>query len=196
MSQNNICPILLAAGQSQRFGSDKLLYPLSYQGETKPLILHSIKPWLAVFAQINVVVRQDNKALFQLLEKCEFSSHIQLITATHAHQGMSASFISGIKANQQASAWLIGLSDMPFIDSIVIKQSSDALKAGATITQTEFEGRRGHPVGFCSTFLPQLLTLSGDKGARKIIADNSELLTIIQSPNDGIYQDIDVNEDV
>lgn len=191
MATRSICPILLAGGQSRRFGSDKLLHVMSYQGKAKSLILHTLKPWFEVFPQVNVVIRADNTALLERLNQSPFSSRLTLITAEDAHQGMAASLVAGIKANQQADGWLIGLADMPFIDASVIAASLQALQHGARLTQPEYHGRRGHPVGFSALFLPQLLALKGDKGARDTLAASAEQIQRISSPDDGIYRDID-----
>lgn len=195
MAAQSICPLLLAAGQSRRFGSDKLLHVLSYQDEAKPLIIHTLKPWLEVFSQVNVVIRADNTALLDLLNQSPFSSRLTLITAEDAHQGMAASLVSGIKANQQADGWLIGLADMPFIQPSVIAESQVLLQDGAAITQPEYKGRRGHPVGFAAAFLPQLLPLNGDKGARDILSASASQISLVGSPDDGIYRDIDTVDD-
>lgn len=189
-----ISPILLAAGQSRRFGSDKLIYPLQYQGETKPLILHTLRPWLEVFSQVTVVIRNDNPSLVEVLENSEFVSQLRLIPAANADLGMSASFITGIEATKQADGWLIGLADMPYIHRSVINDSLQALQSGAEITLPEFNSRRGHPVGFASVFLSQLMSLTGDKGARDILNSAAAQITLINSPDDGICQDIDTRQ--
>lgn len=196
MTARSICPILLAAGQSRRFGSDKLLHVMSYQSEAKPLILHALNPWLEVFPQVNVVIRKDDLALLELLNQSPFSSRLTLITAENAHKGMAASLVRGIKANQHADGWLIGLADMPFIQSPVIAESQALLQDGAAITQPEYNGRRGHPVGFAAAFLPQLLALNGDKGARDILSVYAGQISLINSPDEGIYRDIDTVNDI
>lgn len=191
MPEKIISPILLAAGQSRRFGSDKLLHNMPIHDNNKPMILHTLKPWLEVFKQINVVVRADNIALIQLLKNGEFASRLTLITASDAAHGMSASLVSGVAANIEADGWLIGLADMPFIQPSVISDSLEALKKGAEITLPIFNGKRGHPVGFSSRFKSQLLSLNGDKGAKEIIVSSPEKTTFIKSLDDGILQDID-----
>jgi len=194
MSEKLIVPILLAAGQSQRFGSDKLLHSLRLDGVDKPMILHSLAPWLEVFARVNIVIRADNRALIQLLENSDSASRLTLITANDAALGMSASLVAGINAYLQADGWLIGLADMPFIQSSVIVDSLHALKKGAEITLPIFDGKRGHPVGFSSRFKPSLLALSGDKGAKEIFVSSPEKTTFIKSNDSGILQDIDTLE--
>ncbi|MTI64801.1 nucleotidyltransferase family protein [Methylophaga sp.] len=196
MSGRIIRPVVLAAGQSSRFGSDKLLHPIAIQGERKPLIFHSLYPWLTIFSNVDVVIREDNLTLLHLLENCEFSSRLRLIPAENARQGMSASFIAGIQANIEADGWLIGLADMPYINSLVIADSLAALEAGAAITLPEFSGRRGHPVGLVADLLPQLMALKGDKGARDIIRASARPICFISSVDEGIFRDVDTREDL
>jgi molybdenum cofactor cytidylyltransferase len=196
MSDKVICPIILAAGKSQRFGSDKLLHILSYNGVNKPLILHSLTPWLDAFDHVNVVVRTDNHALIQMLQNRELGSRLTLITAINPARGMSASLVSGIDENKAADGWLVGLSDMPYIQSSVIVKSLEALSAGSEITLPTYNGKRGHPVGFSLRFRTQLLALSGDKGAKDIIASSPDKITLIDSPDEGIWQDIDTRKNL
>ena len=40
-----------------RFGSDKLLHPLTLRGATLPLAAHSLLPWLETFGHVTVVIR-------------------------------------------------------------------------------------------------------------------------------------------
>src|SRR5574340_1611682 len=60
--RSDIAAIVLAAGSSHRFGSDKLLHPLTRKGATLPLAAHSLQPWLDAFAQVTVVVRPGSEA--------------------------------------------------------------------------------------------------------------------------------------
>lgn len=196
MSAKHIAPLVLAAGQSSRFGSDKLLHPVFYQGISKPLILHSLLPWVEVFPAVNVVVREDNVALLRLLTGCEISDRLRLITTANAYKGMSQSLIAGIKEHRQADGWLVGLADMPYLNSRVVAASLTALESGAAITMPEFCDRRGHPVGFAARFLSQLLTLSGDTGAKAIIDSSKERVCPIPADNEGIFRDIDRPEDI
>jgi molybdenum cofactor cytidylyltransferase len=196
MSAKIIRPVLLAAGQSSRFGSDKLLHPIAIQGECKSLIFHSLSLWLTIFSEVDVVIRKDNSALLDLLTNCQFSSRLRLIPAENAREGMSASFVAGIQANIEAAGWLIGLADMPYINRLVISDSLAALEAGAAITLPEFNGRRGHPVGFAADFLPQLMALKGDKGARDIIRSSARQICLISGIDDGIFRDVDTRQDL
>ncbi len=184
-------PILLAAGQSERFGSDKLLTTFEYQGQVSPLFIHTIRRWLTVFKQISLVVRPDNVDLLTQLYASDVSDQVTIIMANNANDGMSASLIAGIKHHQSASAWLLGLADMPFISSSVLKASLDELSHGAIITRPYYENKPGHPVGFCHRFYDELMSLTGDRGAKHLLNTHQELIKKISSDDDGILLDID-----
>jgi molybdenum cofactor cytidylyltransferase len=196
MSEHTVCPIILAAGQSTRFGSDKLLHPIAHRNSYKPIVIHTLEAWLSVFNKVNVVVRDDNLALLSLLKQSELFNRLTLISASAPETGLSASLMSGIKANQTAPAWLIGLADMPFIQSCVINDSKLALEESASITQAEFNGQRGHPVGFNHFHLSELLQLDGDKGAKRILRSAPEKIVVINSPDDGVVRDIDTQDSI
>lgn len=191
-----VSPLLLAAGRSQRFGTDKLIHPTTIDGQTQPLIVHTLQTWLKVFEELNVVIHKENNQLLEILKSESFSSQLNLIPVADKERSMSASLISGVSATDTASAWLIGLADMPFIPSYVLKASLNALDNGAKITLPIFEQKRGHPVGFHSDFLMQLQALTGDQGAKKIIQANPQSITYINSPSNGIWLDIDTPEDL
>lgn len=144
-----------------------------------------------MFDKVNVVVRADNDALIKELKESEYASRLRLIISPNAYEGMSASIVSGIEANIKAGSWLIGLADMPYIQSDVIKRSAIALESKALITLPIFNKERGHPVGFSDAFLPELLSLKGDRGAKHIIAASFDQVTFIESHDNGILLDID-----
>ena len=150
---------------------------------------------MTVFDQVDVIVRNDNAALIRLLKQSEFASRLNMIVSPDTDKGMSASLISGIKANSNADAWLIGLADMPFIHGSVIASSCAALESNALITLPTFRGKQGHPVGFAYNFLSALLSLRGDKGAREIISSSPDSITFIDSPDNGILMDIDTRQE-
>jgi molybdenum cofactor cytidylyltransferase len=194
-----IAAIVLAAGASSRFGSDKLLHPVTLHGVTMPLAAHSLLPWLETFGQITVVVRQDSQALCNAAVDTlgtGRSEAIRWLVCADAAQGMASSLACGVRANRDAGGWLIGLADMPRVPSAAIAGVRNALLAGANLAAASCEGRRGHPVGFASHYLEELLALEGDKGARLLLEREIANVLHIQTDNDGIFADIDTPGDL
>jgi len=209
-----IAAIVLAAGASQRFGSDKLLHPLLLRGATLPLAAHSLLPWLESFGQISVVVRPGSNVFRSAIEAslgigkgghgkgdianggAEKSASINWISCADAAQGMAASLACGVHANLDAEGWLIGLADMPAVPVEAITRVRKALLAGAAIAVPAHAGRRGHPVGFARQYRIELLALQGDVGARRLLKRDSSDVVEIDIDDAGIFADIDIPNDL
>ena len=197
--RGGIAAIVLAAGGSSRFGSDKLLHPVTLQGVTLPLAAHSLLPWLENFEQTTVVVRPGSKAFCKTISTAlgaTGSATIHWLVCHDAAHGMAASLACGVRANREAAGWLIGLADMPAVPSAAIAGVRNALQAGADLSATMHEGRRGHPVGFASLYRDELLALQGDAGARHLLERDKSNLVQIEIGDNGIFADIDIPGDL
>ena len=190
-----IAAIVLAAGASSRFGSDKLLHPLNLHGVTMPLAAHSLRPWLEAFGLISVVVRPESDAFCAAIEAA-LGDGIHWVICADASKGMAASLACGVSANYDAAGWLIGLADMPVLPLAAIVGVRDALLAGAALAAPVFDGRRGHPVGFAGEYREELLALQGDAGARYLLQRESSKLMQVEMNHPGILADIDLPLDL
>ncbi len=196
---SGIAAIVLAAGASQRFGSDKLLHPLTLNGVTMPLAAHSLRSWLETFGQVSVVVRPGADTFCCTIEMAlgrRKSAQINWIVCADAAQGMAASLACGVQANRDAKGWLIGLADMPTLPVAAIAGVRDALLAGAFLAAPSRAGRRGHPVGFASRYRDELLALHGDTGARRLLERDISHVVDIKIDDAGIFADIDIPGDL
>lgn len=190
---------MLAAGASRRFGSDKLLHPVTLRGVTLPLAAHSLMPWLETLGQITVVVRPGAETFCSTIETALGkikSAPIRWIECEDAAQGMAASLVCGVRANLGAAGWLIGLADMPAVPAAAIAGVRDALLAGAALAAPSRDDRRGHPVGFVSDYRDELLALRGNTGARRLLERDISRLVEINIDDAGIFADIDIPGDL
>lgn len=184
-----IAGVLLAAGESTRFGSHKLLQHLP---DDTPLILAALHALRAGVDEIITVVRPNDAALVRLLAK----EKTRIVVCADANRGMGASLACGVRASPTAEGWLVALGDMPFVPTGIITSLAQQLRAGAGIVAPSHTGQRGHPVGFARTFFRELSQLDGDTGARDIIAAHENQLTLLPCANPGILRDVDTPGDL
>jgi molybdenum cofactor cytidylyltransferase len=184
-----ITGILLAAGYSRRFGSDKLLHPLA---NATPIAVAAARKLYTSVNQTLAVVRPESTELAHLLHR----EGLQIMTCAEAETGMGASIACGIKASLNAQAWIIALADIPLIQITTIQQIVRRLQQGAAIVAPQYQGRRGHPVGFHQRYGTQLSQLTGDTGARTLLQQHSAQITYFPCNDAGIHYDIDTIQDL
>ena len=83
--------------------------------------------------------------------------------------GMAHSICAGVSARPDAAGWLILPADMPLVRPATLQRVAREL-ANNAIAYAQYKGRRGHPVGFSAGLFSELIALSGDEGARRLIA--------------------------
>ena len=145
--------IVLAAGKGERFkasgaSQDKLDALLNGQ----PVRAHVLAAVQASGLPCHVVER----------------SH----TAHLSHPGMGDSIACGVSATPQAHGWLILPADLPLIQPRTLLAVADALQAYPVVVP-RYEGQPGHPVGFASACREALLQLTGEQGARAVVAQHA-----------------------
>jgi molybdenum cofactor cytidylyltransferase len=87
----------------------------------------------------------------------------------HPSLGMGYSIACGVGASPDASGWLILPGDMPRIQTSTLQSVARQL-VHHPVAYAQYRGRRGHPVGFSSELYSELVSLSGDEGARRLTA--------------------------
>ena len=155
--------ILLAAGSASRFGAAKLLQPLS---DGTPVGVASARTLLQVLPNSIAIVRTGDQALIEAFS----AIGLPVVENPLADAGMGSSLAAGVCATSGATGWLIALADMPWLQPATITALSERLNSGVSIVAPVYQGRRGHPVGFSSRWRRELQALSGDRGARDLLA--------------------------
>lgn len=181
--------ILLAAGQSKRFGSPKLLHPLN---DGTPLGLIAAQKLCEVFENVLVVINPHSPELARRYRALD----VRVIVNSNAEQGLGTSLALGIAQSANSQGWLIALADMPFIKTETIRIVADSLIQGAKIAAPCYQGKRGHPVGFAQQFKNELLQLNQDTGANQLLQRYAEQVHLIATDDSGILQDIDTPDDL
>lgn len=184
-----IVGLLLAAGSATRFGSDKLRHALPHGVGMAVQAARHLKTGVS---RIVAVVRSGSDELAAALknEGCE------TVVCENAAEGMGASLACGVRAAGAADGYLVALADMPYVRPSSIAAVREALAGGAPLAAPYFRARRGHPVGIGARFKPDLLALSGDEGAKTLLARHAAELVKIPVGDPGVIRDIDRPEDL
>jgi molybdenum cofactor cytidylyltransferase len=138
------------------------------------------------------VVRPGDDRLPPLLE----AAGLRVVVNERAADGMGSSLACGVAAAPDAAGWVIALADMPFIRADTVSAVARALGSGAVVAAPSHAGRRGHPVGFAAAFRRELEALSGDRGARSLLARHADRLTLVPSDDPGVLRDVDRRQDL
>lgn len=181
--------ILLAAGNSSRFGSNKLLHRLP---DGISVAARAARNLVTVLPDSIAVIRAGDAELARELA----AQGVDVVECARAGDGMSASIACGIRATPGAGGWIVALADMPWIRPDTIKSLVQALQSRAAIAAPEYAGRRGHPVAFARVWRSQLLALSGDQGARKLLETHWDRLVSVAVDDAGVVADIDSPKDL
>jgi molybdenum cofactor cytidylyltransferase len=107
--------------------------------------------------------------------------------------GMGFSIAAGVSARPDASGWLVLPGDMPLIATDTLTRVARSL-ADHPIAYAQHHGLRGHPVGFDAELFSELVTLTGDEGARRLIARYPAQGVEVDDP--GVLIDVDTEADL
>ena len=189
-----VCAIILAAGESKRFGSeDKLLAKVGGVS-----ILERVVNVIAgAGAEKTIVVTGVNhEVIVSLLSGYE----VELIRNEKWEEGMgtSLSFGASVVDTSAYSGLLVCLGDLPFIEANNIRKLIAAFfdHKGRSIVLPIHNHKRGHPVIFPSFFQKELIKLSGDSGAKSVLLSAAEKVVEVEMESDQNLRDIDCQSDL
>jgi len=183
--------VVLAAGRSTRMGGpNKLLATVT----GKPLARIAAEAALASKARpVVVVTGHQSETITDALRDLP----LQFAHNPDFAEGLSTSLRTGLAAlSDDIDGAVVMLADMPQVDQALIDRLIAAYDAGkgALIAVPVIDGKRGNPVLWSRRFFPELMTLSGDVGARHLIAKYSEAVVEVPMIGNGALIDVDTPE--
>lgn len=182
--------LLLAAGNSSRMGQPKPLLPW---GNTT-LIEHQIMTLIKTGNPVNVVLGYSSNLIIPIIE----TYPVNIFINNKWERGMGSSISFGITQIMQkypeADGVLICLLDQPLITSSYFEKMSETFHPGIgqIIVSQSASGWRGVPVTFDKCYFKELSKLGNDEGAKKIVQQHEENVTILEGGE--IMEDIDSPE--
>jgi molybdenum cofactor cytidylyltransferase len=183
--------IVLAAGSSSRMGRSKQL--LEIDGE--PLLCSCVNHAVAVNpSQVVVVLGANEKPHRELLQKLP----VKIVSNFYWKTGMGSSIKTGlnylIQSGGELDAVILMVCDQPALTSEhllkLIEKFHERKKA---IIASSYSNSNGVPVLFGRSFFSNLLLLSDDQGAKKIVQQFPDQVDAVAFPKGSI--DLDTEDD-
>ncbi|HEY0246525.1 MAG TPA: nucleotidyltransferase family protein [Mucilaginibacter sp.] len=169
--------IILAAGSSSRLGEPK--QNLVFQGQT--LLQKAIQNALDSICDCVMVVLGGNA---EVIQPTLADQTIPIIYNPDWQEGMASSIRYGLTELQKilpnATAAILMLCDQPFADAAILNQLiQNKIITNKNIVASSYNGTVGPPALFDVSYFPELLQLTGNEGAKKLLLKYAEDVTTI-----------------
>ena len=183
----NIGCVVMAAGNSLRFGSNKLLQEI----DGLPMICRALSSVPAEQLTTVTVVTQYH-AIAEMAAEFGFSSVIN----PHPEWGISHTIALGIRSMPEVDAILFLVADQPWLKKHSVELLLENYRLHPDqIVALAHHGKRGNPCIFPAEFFAQLRSLQGDTGGSFVIRQHPERLLLVEATADEL-QDVDTPEEL
>ena len=184
----SVAVLILAAGQSRRMGKrNKLLAEINGKAMLRHTAETALKSKAAGVFGVTGHDRGKIEAMFNDLDIPSFHN-------PDYADGLSSSLKTGFRAlAEKYDGILVCLGDMPLVSADLFDTLIDAFdtEEGRAIIVPTFKGKRGNPVLIASQYKNDILTLTGDIGAKSLIAENESHVFNVEADQDSIFTDVD-----
>ena len=184
--------IYLAAGNSLRFGSNKLLYKIG----GKELYRYGLDNLIKLSS-----IRSDCKLIVvtQYFEIITTYPELNYIYSAKCHEGLSYSIKAGIEMIDKQNDFqiLFVVADQIYLNYQTLNKMLDAFNnSNYSLASMIYQGQAGNPTIFNAAYIEELMKLEGDQGGRKIINQYQDKCLFYQIENELELLDIDKLEDL
>jgi molybdenum cofactor cytidylyltransferase len=186
-----VAAIVFTAGRSSRMASRNKLLELV---EGKPVIAHTVSAALESGAgSVIVVTGFEAERIGEVLRDLK----VKIVHNADYAQGLSTSLRTGLAAlPQDIDGALILLGDMPAISGGDLDALIAAFKNRDSICVPVRDGRRGNPALWGANYFPEIMKITGDMGAKPLMAKYPDQVIEVPIDSDGIFSDIDTPSDL
>ncbi len=201
-----IWAVILAAGESRRMGTQKLLLPYG-EATVVEAVLRAARG--SRVDRVLAVLGADAGEVRRALERGTAAERESSAVAGPASGGLAfavnedyrSGMLSSVKAGfralpDDAEAAVVMLGDQPFVAPRVIDAVVDAYREGGRgIVVPVFRGRRGHPVLVDGKYRDEVLGLDPDDGLRQLLGAHPDDVREVEAGDAAILRDLDTPAD-
>lgn len=186
--------LILAAGESRRFGEPKQL--ADWKG--RPL-LEYVAGRAAEWPRVDEVYAVLGAEAERIMERVDLTG-VTVIENLDWREGIASSLRAGLDAllgDREAGAALVVLADQPMVPAAAVERLFEARRrSGRPVILPRYRFLRGHPVLLDRWLWPRLIAgLEGDQGARNLFLAHPEWVEEVTVGEDA-PRDIDTREDL
>ena len=187
-----IAAVVLAAGRSRRMAPLNKLLVADTQGVA--MVARVVDNVLASHARPVVVVTGHER---DRVEEALANRPVLIAHAEDYAEGLSASLKAGAAAlPAEAEGFLFCLGDMPLVAGPMLDRLIAAFdpEEGRAIVMPTFRGKQGNPMLWSREFLPEILSITGDVGARHLIGKYGDRMVEVEMADDAVLRDFDTTD--
>jgi molybdenum cofactor cytidylyltransferase len=186
-----IACLVLAAGRSSRMAPrNKLLEPVGGEKMVRRVAATAVASGAE---PVIVVTGHEAAAVAGALR----GLNVSIVANPDYADGLSTSLRAGLRALPASiDGALILLGDMPEIEASVLTALMAAFTGANAICVPVRHGRRGNPVLWGSAYFAEMMRLTGDTGAKPLMARHQARLIEVEVATDSIFEDVDAPEDL
>jgi molybdenum cofactor cytidylyltransferase len=192
-SQHKVAAIVLAAGRSSRMGEQHKV--LASVGGT-PMIRRVVDAVVkSEILSTTVVTGAWAEGVANELRDC----NVSITHNSDYRDGIASSLKRGLSAlPEDIDGVMILLADMPFITATHINELLAEFNPATErdIVAPIREGRLGNPVIWSTRYIPAMMKLSGDRGARPLLDEYAANVWEVPMGDDAIFMDVDTSEEL
>jgi molybdenum cofactor cytidylyltransferase len=181
--------VVLAAGRAVRFGAPKQLAMV----DGLPLVAHAVRvAHAAGLHPVLVVVGYEAAAVAEAARR---GGEVQIVDNPDHAAGQSTSLRAGLEAaeDRDAEVALVLLADQPGIEPDLVRAVVAAVGGPSQAARVRYTDGPGHPVALARSVWPRAAAVTGDRGARDLLA---ELVVVEVEAAGPAPRDVDVPEDL
>ena len=210
--------VLLAAGNSSRFGENKLMYPIG----GKPMFVHAVERAFLLQQEgllDRVVLVTQYESVVQELDSQGYVAHcfgrkgsretvaaaagergaaIEVVYNGQPELGISHSLQLGLQhllgenGGSAAEACMFGVCDQPHLQAETMRKLIHLFQtSGKGMAACAAGDVIGNPVIFSKQYYPELFALEGDRGGKRVLRHHPEDVALLQTEQREL-EDMDV----
>ena len=187
---NDIWAIILAAGESKRMGSPKMILPLGGKTIIEKVIENVLSSGID---KVLVVVGSGSDKILKITGKYPVMHYYN----ADYKEGMLSSVKCGFNnLPPQFRAAIIFLGDQPAIKSGIIDSLIESYSgSGKGLVLPVFNNRRGHPLLIDNKYRAEITGLNGPEGLKELLNRHPDDIYEVKTYDPTILKDIDTIED-